>query len=350
MVSFVAGPGVFICNACVDLCKAILVAPASTADSGDSESGRLYAVGAEGTGGSRCSFCGKHACWVDALIAGPEVFICDECVELCDDTLAKSGESSGSDEQGRSANERRRAERRQREIDIVSFRLGHDDAKPRTIEEAADRFHIDAEQIRQMEARLLSKLRHLLPDEPSTYDDIAFASVEAVSRLLDAGVPDPPAVPLASDQLDIFGAVLFADFPRGSPPAARIELAVHRDDSWTLAGLGTHPAPELLTNRAPSPEGAGPFLIPYASGSHSRDERGPPEERWSVRYIAARATSEVASVTVTDRGVERELVPPSHGNLVILFRDADFPELAAFDGHGHQLLDSVHTQPDSTAE
>ncbi len=30
-----------------------------------------------------CSFCGKSQHQVKKLIAGPNVFICDECVELC---------------------------------------------------------------------------------------------------------------------------------------------------------------------------------------------------------------------------------------------------------------------------
>ena len=32
-----------------------------------------------------CSFCGKSQHEVRKLIAGPTVFICDECVELCMD-------------------------------------------------------------------------------------------------------------------------------------------------------------------------------------------------------------------------------------------------------------------------
>jgi ATP-dependent protease Clp ATPase subunit len=31
-----------------------------------------------------CSFCGKRSDEVALLIAGPTVFICDECVDLCD--------------------------------------------------------------------------------------------------------------------------------------------------------------------------------------------------------------------------------------------------------------------------
>ncbi|GAA1710908.1 ClpX C4-type zinc finger protein [Kribbella yunnanensis] len=35
----------------------------------------------------RCSFCGKDKTEVNRLIAGPAVFICDECVGLCEQIL-----------------------------------------------------------------------------------------------------------------------------------------------------------------------------------------------------------------------------------------------------------------------
>ncbi|MCX7673929.1 MAG: ATP-dependent Clp protease ATP-binding subunit ClpX [Thiobacillaceae bacterium] len=38
-----------------------------------------------------CSFCGKSQHEVRKLIAGPSVFICDECVELCNDILREEG-------------------------------------------------------------------------------------------------------------------------------------------------------------------------------------------------------------------------------------------------------------------
>ena len=34
-----------------------------------------------------CSFCGKSQDEVRKLIAGPSVFICDECVELCNNII-----------------------------------------------------------------------------------------------------------------------------------------------------------------------------------------------------------------------------------------------------------------------
>ena len=35
----------------------------------------------------KCSFCGKDETQVSRLIAGPGVFICNECVRLCDEIL-----------------------------------------------------------------------------------------------------------------------------------------------------------------------------------------------------------------------------------------------------------------------
>ncbi|MGE0231946.1 MAG: ATP-dependent Clp protease ATP-binding subunit ClpX [Flavobacteriaceae bacterium] len=54
----------------------------SKSDSGESKS-TLY-----------CSFCGKSQHEVRKLIAGPTVFICDECVELCMDIIREENRSS----------------------------------------------------------------------------------------------------------------------------------------------------------------------------------------------------------------------------------------------------------------
>ena len=48
----------------------------STKQTGDGDNKLLY-----------CSFCGKSQHEVRKLIAGPSVFICDECVELCNDII-----------------------------------------------------------------------------------------------------------------------------------------------------------------------------------------------------------------------------------------------------------------------
>ena len=41
-----------------------------------------------------CSFCGKSQHEVRKLIAGPTVFICDECVELCMDIIKEEGKDT----------------------------------------------------------------------------------------------------------------------------------------------------------------------------------------------------------------------------------------------------------------
>ena len=48
-----------------------------------------------------CSFCGKNQSDVKKLIAGPSVFICDECVELCNDII-KEESQIGIEDEGRS--------------------------------------------------------------------------------------------------------------------------------------------------------------------------------------------------------------------------------------------------------
>ncbi|MGA9574088.1 MAG: ATP-dependent Clp protease ATP-binding subunit ClpX [Lysobacterales bacterium] len=44
-----------------------------------------------------CSFCGKSQHEVRKLIAGPSVYICDECVELCNDIIREELDESGAD-------------------------------------------------------------------------------------------------------------------------------------------------------------------------------------------------------------------------------------------------------------
>jgi len=46
-----------------------------------------------------CSFCGKSQDEVKKLIAGPNVFICNECIELCNEILKEDLEEIGGEEQ-----------------------------------------------------------------------------------------------------------------------------------------------------------------------------------------------------------------------------------------------------------
>ena len=46
----------------------------------------------------KCSFCGKNQEQVRRLIAGPNVYICDECVELCDEIIQEEVEETPEEE------------------------------------------------------------------------------------------------------------------------------------------------------------------------------------------------------------------------------------------------------------
>ena len=46
-----------------------------------------------------CSFCGKSQNEVRKLIAGPSVFICDECVDLCNDIIREEIQEAGTEDE-----------------------------------------------------------------------------------------------------------------------------------------------------------------------------------------------------------------------------------------------------------
>ena len=52
------------------------------------------ATGSDNKNTLYCSFCGKSQHEVRKLIAGPTVFICDECVELCMDIIREENKTS----------------------------------------------------------------------------------------------------------------------------------------------------------------------------------------------------------------------------------------------------------------
>ncbi len=52
------------------------------------------------TGQLTCSFCGKAQDEVKKLIAGPAVYICDECIELCKDIIAEEAKLEESTQSG----------------------------------------------------------------------------------------------------------------------------------------------------------------------------------------------------------------------------------------------------------
>jgi ATP-dependent Clp protease ATP-binding subunit ClpX len=55
----------------------------------------------DGAEHARCSFCNKSRQEVQTLIAGPGVFICDECVEICARLVKQAAAEEASRRHGR---------------------------------------------------------------------------------------------------------------------------------------------------------------------------------------------------------------------------------------------------------
>jgi len=100
----ISGPRVFICNECVVMCREIIGPrpPLAAGDLGPPErtTADLPAqplsededVTAEKQppDDHHCSFCRKMKTDVAKLVTGPTVYICNECVDLCEDILAEA--------------------------------------------------------------------------------------------------------------------------------------------------------------------------------------------------------------------------------------------------------------------
>ena len=81
----------------------------------------------------KCSFCGKSQDQVKKLIAGPEVYICDECVELCNEILDEEF-FENKDKEGAEGSEDKKDEKpipKPHEIKayLDQYIIGQDDAK-----------------------------------------------------------------------------------------------------------------------------------------------------------------------------------------------------------------------------
>ena len=78
----------------------------------------------------KCSFCGKSQDQVKKLIAGPEVYICDECVDLCNQILDEEFfENKDKDEEQNSQEEKPIPKPHEIKAYLDEYIVGQDDAK-----------------------------------------------------------------------------------------------------------------------------------------------------------------------------------------------------------------------------
>ncbi len=73
-----------------------------------------------------CSFCGKDESQVERLIAGPDVYICNECVDLCYDILSLE---AGNDKPGLNKMPDRVPSPRELKASLDQYVIGQDEAK-----------------------------------------------------------------------------------------------------------------------------------------------------------------------------------------------------------------------------
>ena len=84
VVKLIAGPAVFVCNECVDDCTAAL-------NTGEPSGSITTIIG--NTAEASCSFCGKKSNEVEGIVGVPAAQICSQCITICQEILAKDAQS-----------------------------------------------------------------------------------------------------------------------------------------------------------------------------------------------------------------------------------------------------------------
>ena len=99
----------------------------------------------------QCSFCGKHQHAVSKMIAGPTVYICNECIGLCNDIIAEEV-----DRQTESQGEVRavlvaRLKRHEATLSsLVASVRRHGDLFPASVKGAVDELDLASTRLRQV--------------------------------------------------------------------------------------------------------------------------------------------------------------------------------------------------------
>lgn len=78
---------------------------------------------------TRCSFCGKSEAMVHKLIEGPGVFICDECIRLCNDLIKESDRRSSSSSHSHESSDTVLPKPAEIKAKLDEYVIGQDDAK-----------------------------------------------------------------------------------------------------------------------------------------------------------------------------------------------------------------------------
>jgi hypothetical protein len=80
----IAGPDSYICDRCIDRVHKVLAAPGKTASTPVATIRQMSDEARDG----RCGFCGKGRYQVKAIAAAGDARICNECLDLCDEIVS----------------------------------------------------------------------------------------------------------------------------------------------------------------------------------------------------------------------------------------------------------------------
>jgi ATP-dependent Clp protease ATP-binding subunit ClpX len=124
----------------------------------------------------RCSFCGKSSEQVRKLIAGPGVYICDECVELCNEILDEELLNSSTDT-GMQAHPS--TEQPQKESKSINNRAWHQIPKPTEIKQTLDNYVIGQNQAKKvLSVAVYNHYKRLRINQGDGSEAVADSSVE----------------------------------------------------------------------------------------------------------------------------------------------------------------------------
>ena len=99
----------------------------------------------------RCSFCGKAQENVRKIVAGPGVYICDECVDLCNSII----ESELYDEENE------------------GYSLAEDIPSPKEIKEILDEYVIGQDEAKKtLSVAVYNHYKRIMHEEKATKDDV----------------------------------------------------------------------------------------------------------------------------------------------------------------------------------
>jgi ClpX C4-type zinc finger protein len=96
----IAGPGVYICDQCIDRVNVVLAGAGKTTGTGKIISTPIAIIRpvSDADRDEQCSFCGKRHHQVATMATTGQKAICNECVDLCDEIICEElGEHAGHD-------------------------------------------------------------------------------------------------------------------------------------------------------------------------------------------------------------------------------------------------------------